>query len=639
MPAQEKISYWIFQSKPSHFRLRDALRTEALTAYPIRTHARSIKPGDKIILWQSGKEAACYGLATVQTPVGDWPVTENLQAFFDVPPASVNWVRLQVDYNLWNRPIAKELLKELPAFETFKGGRPGTNLKATAEEFEHMEQLIQSQDLVMEPDLPYLPNYRNQLPLNLILFGPPGTGKTYHSINYALSVIENRPLDELLLENRSQLRQRYIEYMEMGLIRFVTFHQSFSYEDFVEGIKPQSTKGQISYTIEDGIFKQICLDARRSMLETLFSLMPQKKISIDFNSLYSAFLDFLQSPDFTAFLLPPKGKLLLHRINKNGSITVRREKSFALHTINKSKLRLLYKELPALDQLSNPEEEVGRLVKGVNVRALLIIYSHLKGFEGQYFEQLIQQEEALEPDDMLIQHYQMGTYTKIASEQSPRYVLIIDEINRANIAHVFGDLISLIEPDKRDGQSEALSAMLPYSKTYLTVPANLHLIATMNTADRSIDTLDVALRRRFTFIEMSPEPSLLKGREAFVRSTGIHLELLLRSINLRIERLLGRDYCLGHSYFMRIKDLEDLKEVFRYRVLPLLQEYFFNDYSKIGLILGKAFVTEQRFDPTRVFADFDDEYAAELADKKVYHLRPIEELTATDFIEIYQNNP
>lgn len=164
-------------------------------------------------------------------------------------------------------------------------------------------------------------------------------------------------------------------------------------------------------------------------------------------------------------------------------------------------------------------------------------------------------------------------------------VLIIDEINRGNISRIFGELITLIEPTKRSGASEALEVVLPYSKKSFSVPPNVYLIGTMNTADRSLTGMDVALRRRFVFKEMSPRPDLLKGSEI----AGISIEKLLTVLNQRIEALLGRDHCLGHAYFMPLMQagtLTILAEIFSNQVLPLLQEYFFDDWQRIQWVLN-----------------------------------------------------
>ncbi|MEL7020661.1 MAG: AAA family ATPase, partial [Bacteroidota bacterium] len=217
-------------------------------------------------------------------------------------------------------------------------------------------------------------------------------------------------------------------------------------------------------------------------------------------------------------------------------------------------------------------------------------------------------------------------------------VLIIDEINRGNIPAIFGELMSLLDPDKREGQNEMLTAILPYSKTLFSIPLNLHLIATMNTADRSAERLDIALRRRFHFHEMQPEPQLIQQLAPQPFVAGIDLVRLLSTINQRITVLLDEHHQIGHAYFIAVQQLGDLQAVFHHKILPLLQEYFFGDYGKIGLVLGKEFVLETRQTDGDIFADFNHNFAAALSEKRLYRIANVLELTEAAFIRIYDRN-
>jgi len=202
------------------------------------------------------------------------------------------------------------------------------------------------------------------------------------------------------------------------------------------------------------------------------------------------------------------------------------------------------------------------------------------------------------------------------------YVLIIDEINRGNTSRIFGELITLIEDTKRAGTDEAMAALLPYSQETFIVPDNLYIIGTMNTADRSLALIDTALRRRFDFIEMMPKPSLIIGDdEQPLIIDGIEIQKMLETINNRIEALYDREHTIGHAFFMKLKDdstINHLASIFRNKILPLLEEYFFEDWKKITQVLGNSGIYEDKtltkmqlgFEPSgKNYSRNDDELA------------------------------
>ena len=291
---------------------------------------------------------------------------------------------------------------------------------------------------VPDPEVP------TSFPLNTILFGPPGTGKTWEAVSHAMAIMDDKEPEKLAERGkRKYVRDRFEKHRKEGRVGFVTFHQNYAYEDFIEGIRPVldsgDLAGDLAYELHKGIFRKMSEHAKEN------------------------------------------------------------------------------------------------------------------------------------PDD--------------------RHVLIIDEINRGNIAKVFGELITLIEPSKRLDNEDQTMVTLPYSKADFGVPNNLYIVGTMNTADRSIALLDTALRRRFDFIEKMPDVDLVaEGIE------GVNGRALLKAINERIKGYLDREHQIGHTYLIDVETIEELAEAFQRRIMPLLQEYFYDDWAKIELVLnGNPFICKTDF--------------------------------------------
>ena len=629
------INYWLFQNNPKKFKLREALQQEALKTFVVKAHQAKIKKGDKVIIWQSGENAGCYALATVTSNVENDQAKQQEVPFFREVPKENKRVHINIDYNLWSKPITKDFIPLSKSFDRFYGGLSGTNYKATEEQFEEIINLVEQQDILAEPSIAYNPQTSLNHPLNLILHGAPGTGKTYHAINYALSIIENRTLEELEMEPRDALRHRFNEYLEEGWIQYVTFHPSYAYEDFVEGIKPQTTQqGNVVYEVEDGVFKYISLTAKRHLVEVLLSLIPVQEVKIDYDSLYSSFLLYLGSDDFNSFESRTGKRMLLQKVARNGNLTVRPENSFLAYTIFKTKLKKLYKSFQSINDIKHTQNDINLLLGGVNTRAYWSVFNELKKFEPSFVQALMEEDQGdIQLPEEGIEAFDMSNLSEVAKNRAGKFVLIIDEINRGDIAGVFGDMITLIEEDKRESNPEALKIILPFSKTYFCVPPNLHIIGTMNTADRNVKPLDAALRRRFTFVKQKPTLEVLNQTPI----SGVDLKRMLDKINQRISILLDEDHVIGHSYFLEVNSFAELKSVFANKVLPLLQEYFYGDFGKVGLVLGKEFLVERNFSSDD-FANFDYEYMHELTDKKVYHIRNVEELEPAAFIRIYEKD-
>ena len=422
--------------------------------------------------------------------------------------------------------------------------------------------------------------------LNIVLYGPPGTGKTYYTADLAVKIAAPGRYNE---SDHFKNKIVYDELVREGQIVFSTFHQSMCYEDFIEGIKPSSDESTaLTYSVEDGIFKQISINAA---FEFVGEQSTDASKSLSFSYAYDKLLD--EVTDKTGrdegFILKLKSgaELEIVEITSASNFLVQHKNGSRTYTVSRKRLEKLFSELPDLDTVSNINEEIRNIIGGSNSSAYWAVLKKLRSYKSGdipsvtskkfSYEDKAAAVEKLHPEDVII------------SGNEKNYVLIIDEINRGNVSQVFGELITLIEEDKRFGKGERLSAILPYSRTRFFVPPNLYIIGTMNTADRSVEALDTALRRRFSFIEMMPQYNL-EGMDKVV--AGCQISDLLETINNRIEKLIDRDHRIGHSYFLGLENCEDLIKVFRNKLIPLLQEYFYGNYEKMGLVLGKGFISK-----------------------------------------------
>lgn len=456
-------------------------------------------------------------------------------------------------------------------------------------------------------------------PLNQILFGPPGTGKTYNTINKAIAIV-NPDFD--LSVPRDEIKKEFERLMKEGQIVFTTFHQSMSYEDFIEGIKPIEPKddGQsVIYKVIPGILKEIC-ERIKNLEKLTASNLPAAKSVSNFNELYSAFIEKLKQiiseleENETHSFESRRSKVKLIKIDGDSILTTG-ETANSTETITRSKLERIYNKFKSPDEITNLVKQIREVGTDIGwTTNYFAVFKALKEFES-----------SIKTSDI----------KNISTHKRQNYVLIIDEINRGNVSQIFGELITLIEEDKRLGKEEALEATLPYSKDKFGVPPNLYIIGTMNTADRSVEALDAALRRRFCFEEIPPNPELIASAGKLKAKNGIldsiDLPHLLVTINKRIEKLLDKDHQIGHSYFMDVTSLEELQRAFQYKIIPLLQEYFFGDYGKIGLVLGKDFFESTEDQNENMFADFGDYEASEFAEKTIYRIKEIATMSTEDF--------
>ena len=515
--------------------------------------ANNISVGDIIIVKSGITKLLGYGIVT-----SAYRYDSNRLKYKSI--REVEW-KLKGD---WTTDF-KMVLKTLTDITKYKSDLPEYNF--------YYERLL----AIMGGTYTTFPQHANKVKhsLNQILFGPPGTGKTYNSINHALAIVERKDLETIENESdesRPEILRRFQSYVNSGQIVFTTFHQSMSYEDFIEGIKPVEAEGELHYDVQKGIFKSLVDNALTNYKNS--KLQTGKKL---FETVWEEYL----SPLSEEKAISVKMKMTSYTIADVNERTIFFDKNSgeSKHSLSIDTLKSMYDA-------------------GEN----LII----KGGLQPYYEALLKQ--------LLAAGKESGKV------EQKNYVIIIDEINRGNVAQIFGELITLIETDKRFGNKEALTVTLPYSKKKdFSIPRNLYIIGTMNTADRSVEALDTALRRRFTFIEMPPKYDLPELENEIIE--GISLEMIIKTLNTRVEKLLDKDHLLGHSYFLCVDDVADLKRVFQQNIIPLLQEYFYGDFAKIGLVLGEAFFEKYEIPKKTIFAKFTHDAVDELNEKPVYRLK------------------
>ena len=385
--------------------------------------------------------------------------------------------------------------------------------------------------------------FMKQAPLNQILYGPPGTGKTYNTVNKALEII-----DANVPTTREDSRKRFKELRKEGQIEFVTFHQSYGYEEFVEGIKAITTDSEnISYSLVKGIFRKLCEKASTQSKSSFNDKIKELK-----NKIISS------------------GSINITHNNNTFNIDYQDGNNFHVRPQNTKK--------PVDDSYSIPIQNIDDYYHQRKTKTEFTNQTYVVGIVNYLYENGL-----------------------VKYEKIKKHILIIDEINRGNISKIFGELITLIEPSKRIGAEEELMLTLANSNDSFGVPLNLYIIGTMNTADRSIAQIDTALRRRFEFVEMMPKPKLISNQDGTpIVIDEIEVQKVLEAINERIEYIYDREHTIGHSYFMPLikTPKEDRKnkldEIFRVNIIPLLAEYFYGDWADIIEVLNNnEFITEK----------------------------------------------
>ncbi len=465
-----------------------------------------------------------------------------------------------------------------------------------------------------------------RVPLNKILYGPPGTGKTYRVVDEALAALDPECLRAHMgPEGRAARKARYDELVAEGRISFVTFHQSFGYEDFIEGLKPViDQSGNLNYRLEDGIFLQ-AVKAAGGLQKTVNEPEPPSSslpagVRAD-GQVWRLYIDGTAPVSAVRERSVSRGEIRVGSWLSGNGASMWRLPGTALKPVD---LNILGEDQLNPQQLAFKDAvrvgDVVLLAAGQDrISAIGVVtdeyrfdpdsdpvfapdYAHARSVQwlaqglslsaqtvtGKQFAPPTLQRVAGATPASVLKHLPAGPSPAQAARTAPLqpHVLIIDEINRGNISKIFGELITLLEDSKRAGAKEALSATLPLSRRTLSIPRSLYVIGTMNTADRSLTLLDAALRRRFVFRPVWPEPQVLPVM-TFPDGAALDLRKFLYAINDRIERLLSREQVIGHAYLLGLPaSLDGVANAVRERILPLLEEYFFEDWGKIREVLA-----------------------------------------------------
>ena len=485
--------------------------------------------------------------------------------------------------------------------------------RAYPETFELLERLgtddsETTPDPTTEPATPISPllDAARAHALNTILYGPPGTGKTYATTRRCVEICDGK-----VPEDVEALRARYSELMDDRRIDFVTFHQSYGYEEFVEGLRPETTgEKSTGFRLEvvQGVLKRIAEQARKLPEvggRRIFKMSlgdpkcwggSQEKAGIFAECIETGcvLLEYGGDIDWSDDRYNDWKEIReTWRMQKNPDAT---SYNTNIQAMWRFRIEMRPGDIVVVSDGFRHFRAVGEITghygftprgDGFHHRRNVRWHWNARNRESHPVSVFKHGRLKWSPVVLMTPANPGGLvqYFKGVGEIAGArpHVLVIDEINRANISKVMGELITLLEEDKREGAENEVAVTLPYSGDRFTLPGNLYMLGTMNTADRSIALIDTALRRRFQFEEMSPDPELLE--EAQKRS-GIDLPRVLQTMNERLEYLVDRDHLIGHAWFMAAESRENVDDIMRHRIIPLIAEYFYDDWSKVRAVLG-----------------------------------------------------
>ncbi|MFI8379031.1 EVE domain-containing protein [Leeuwenhoekiella sp. NPDC079379] len=730
--SKKNINYWLFQGNPDVYNITNALKGGHLKSWKVSAHKDKIKIGDKVIIWQTGKQSGCYALAEITGDVGKFEEEQfEKQHYVNEPDSSYDSrVKLKISHYTADSPLLWSELKEITDLQGLNAGNRGTNFKVSKNEFNFFNHLISEQNKLIQVlkkfsnedlmsyfevldemveklnlstydkrfvtgisndnlnltigqrycwnlysgnDKPALGlitdteinqesklysgkpkawytrfqnlkdielyknaafnairselsrtskssyskynnlafelalfniDYRKRLlgniqsntldsentkpimnfPLNQLLYGPPGTGKTYNTVSKSAEIITGQRIEKY--ESARKIFQENLG----NRIEFITFHQNYSYEDFIQGLRPDIENKELSFQRNDGLFAQIATNA----LFEYYKKLQKQKLESDnkpvkepeLSEVYSAYFKSLKKGQ--DFKTKSGSSIQIVGFSKSRNVEYAHFENGRPYLVSQDRLFKLYEIFPDINQIQKIHDDIRAAIGGCNTTVYYVALREFIEFRKDYitdYDLELSEEDIydeLKYDDIsydrkkeLLAKTSLEQIRSINANDVPSYVLIIDEINRANISRVFGELITLLEPDKRSHGKLPLTCTLPSGERFI-VPSNLYLIGTMNTADKSIALLDIALRRRFEFVPMYPDFTI----------EGVQRPEILEKINEKIKDLKTRDFTIGHSYFMG--ELFSLKNTIDKKIIPLLLEYFMNDEKEVITVLDYA---------------------------------------------------
>ena len=601
-----KCSGWIYQSQIActyfwiELKKNEALKLPHSISISINIHPEHNVNGPITLSFRvEAKDNACKDLDyKIHNKIIDVPIKKDSKIYYQADLLNGTCRRFD------NNTIELEKIKKLKVVRDIIGPYEKSNAsKIIKDSIEAAKELVPFYEYILsERELRLSKNVEEEMKgikpeLNTILYGPPGTGKTYNTVNYAVAICENKNIEDVQSEEYEKVLYRYNKLKKEGRIAFTTFHQSFGYEEFIEGIKPivDEEKKDIGYTIEAGIFKKFCITAAKKAI-----IATEDMPDVSNAKVWCVLLDRGGVSDLKKKCFE-EGNIRIGWYEQSEIIT---DDAKGLSDKAQRILLNFQDEMEIGDVIVT--ERNAKTIDGIGV--VIGDYEYDKKdrewprkrkvkwlMTGTEID-ITELNAGIQLDRKTV--YQLGRISSdkilnlvnnpkevIVETKMKPFVFVIDEINRGNISKIFGELITLIEDTKREGKMEQASAVLPYSGELFSVPSNVYILGTMNTADRSIALMDTALRRRFQFVEMMPDTDILKN----VTVEGVEIAPILKKINERITFLYDREHTIGHAFFIKLIDSPDINtlgSIFEKSIIPLLQEYFYEDYQKIQLVLG-----------------------------------------------------